>query len=204
MPNWCENSLDITCRNKEDATELLKKISGYSVVWDTDAYERAEIESDINSDVIEGLYAPPIVKQYHEDAFSYLSFDSIIPIPDDILIEGYNVAGYNWCADEWGTKWDVTINDDDELSETFTLSEDGIHMSFMFNTAWAPPLPVIFKLLEDDNFARHISTLEFNYYEMGMNFGGVVEYDKMAGITESTTASDSSLYMEYDDEEDED
>ena len=82
-----------------------------------------------------------------------LDFQSIIPM-DDKLLEGED--WYNWRVSNWGTKWNGYDG---------RISEDG--STFTFDTAWAPPLPIIEKLakLTGQNFV-------LQYIEEGMFFCG--------------------------------
>ena len=69
---------------------------------------------------------------------------------------------YDWCVNEWGTKWDVG----DEGSAT--LNEDG-SLSASFNSAWAPPIEA-YRMLEDLGFE-----IKAYYFEGGMMFAGIYE-----------------------------
>ena len=69
---------------------------------------------------------------------------------------------YGWCAENWGTKWDIENSDAlDNLSEGM--------LDVWFDSAWAPPV----------GFYTHLETLGFTveayYYESGMGFCGKYE-----------------------------
>jgi hypothetical protein len=54
--------------------------------------------------------------------------------------DGFNSGGYEWCCNNWGTKWG-------------TYDGSGVErkprsFSVRFNSAWAPPTPVVNKLAE--------------------------------------------------------
>lgn len=70
---------------------------------------------------------------------------------------------YEWCCANWGTKWNAG---DVVLKETKTS------LKYTFQTAWAPPVPVIAKL------AGMFPSLTFvhKYYECGMQYQGCMEY----------------------------
>jgi hypothetical protein len=81
-------------------------------------------------------------------------FQSIIPMDDELL---KTKDWYNWRVENWGTKWngyDGRFNCDD-------------FSSFTFDTAWAPPLPIIKKLAELTG-----ETFILEYIEYGMFFCG--------------------------------
>jgi hypothetical protein len=71
-------------------------------------------------------------------------------------------AWYQWCVDNWGTKWNAA-NDE----ETNFADDDYIR----FTTAWSPPIAAIQEL------AAKFPTMKFTlkYFEGGMFFGGIVE-----------------------------
>ena len=111
-----------------------------------------------------------------------------VPIPEDLHIvagrvgddedqkqkdlkaqEEVNVAkhGYmNWydyCVNEWGTKWDVGGEGDQ-------ASQDGPnHISMNFDSAWAPPVPAMEKFIDQGFRVKLI------YWESGMCFCGLFD-----------------------------
>ena len=90
-----------------------------------------------------------------------LSFNSIVPIPEE---EKEN--WYNWRIENWGTQWDAYEHD----GEVERLSDEEAKICFL--TAWSPPAPVIKEL--SAQFPQAIITLF--YYELGMDFCGEVVY----------------------------
>lgn len=69
-----------------------------------------------------------------------LSFEKIISIPNEISSEP-KIAGafseqFQWKLDNWGTKFDITT-DDQEIEET----ESAVLVNF--NTQWTPPVQAI-------------------------------------------------------------
>lgn len=73
---------------------------------------------------------------------------------------------YDWCVNNWGTKWDVNetfVGDDTE--------EDSIQ--FSFDTAWAPPVAAFRHWAEQDGRV----TYRLTYMEPGMGFVGWDSYD---------------------------
>lgn len=84
-----------------------------------------------------------------------LSFENFIPYPDG---EGWK---YNWCVENWGTKWDAC---------DVYLSESEGELDYTFNTAWSPPENVVEKMIE--LFPHLRFTLE--YEEPGEGYQGVL------------------------------
>lgn len=80
-----------------------------------------------------------------------------LPIPEDI---GDN--WYDWCIQNWGTKWPMEVN---------TADKDDDRIYLQGNTAWSPPLALL----------AHIATwwkvtCEVTYDEMGMDFCGAAVF----------------------------
>jgi hypothetical protein len=72
--------------------------------------------------------------------------------------DGFNSGGYEWCVDNWGTKWGA--------SDVVRRDYGGVCLTFQ--TAWAPPKPVILALAT--RFPKLTFSLE--YFERGMGFCG--------------------------------
>ena len=83
--------------------------------------------------------------------------------------DGYNSGGYEWCIDNWGTKWNAY--------EVARRDFDG-DVIVSFKTAWSPPLPVIAALAE--RFPHMNFVLE--YFEMGVGFYGGVRYTDVDSV----------------------
>jgi hypothetical protein len=76
---------------------------------------------------------------------------------------------YDWCVANWGTKWNAG-GDNDAMQVDY--DEDVGNQSialFQFDTAWAPPLGVMEKLME----THPELSIECRYHEPGVGFFGV-------------------------------
>ena len=85
--------------------------------------------------------------------------NEFIPKPVDIG-DGW----FDWCINNWGTKWDVGAGEDERygLKATFVGNE----ACCSFDSAWSPPVGLYNKLVEL-GFRVHAS-----YFEPGMAFCG--------------------------------
>ena len=98
-------------------------------------------------------------REYSDLPDVFLDFQKIVPMPKEL--EGTTSPSdgpnwYDWSVENWGTKWN---------SYDGNVTDDGIS----FNTAWAPPTPVIVAL------AKQIDKpLRMIYDESGMDFCGEV------------------------------
>ena len=78
---------------------------------------------------------PAMIERFKKAAESGI-LQEFIPCPQELL-EGD--GWYNWCVENWGTKWDVTCED-------VMVREDTL--STTFNSAWSPPIEAYNKLQE--------------------------------------------------------
>ena len=164
MPNWCNNTLEIThtdpamierarvafkegrlCNEFVPVPESLHIVAG--MVGERGSPEQNELE------VKEAL---------------------------NLATHGY-ATWYDFCVNEWGTKWDVG---GDDLGPAQDIP-NGLIMSF--DSAWAPPVAFYEKLL-DLGFSVRAS-----YYEPGMAFAGLWEdgaddYYEYGGMTSAEVA----------------
>lgn len=124
------------------------------------------LNEDSNDSILE------VIKPYLNES-GHLSLELIRPIPDELkgttsptpkdidpkvqkmLVEKYGHDNwYDWCVDNWGTKWDCDVYHSDEK---------GIG----FSTAWSPPIGAIktLAILTGRDF-------RLTYVEEGMDFCG--------------------------------
>jgi hypothetical protein len=93
------------------------------------------------------------------DAFDRGEFcQTVIPVPED-----QKDNWYDFCVNNWGCKWDISI------AEECDRSEDGLSFSASFDSAWAPPMGVVQRLTEQGY------DVTLYYYEPGMCFVGKYE-----------------------------
>jgi hypothetical protein len=152
MPNWCNNTL--TIQNCDEP--IVNVLSEYlTVTWDKDANSFAII-LDLEK-------ITPYPKCIKETLHLWNMKGDYTPEERTKLIEeakqinlkecGYD-SFYDWCIDNWGTKWNT---------DSIQASEKGIG----FMTAWSPPVKAIAEL------AKQIKKdLRLTYIEEGMGFCG--------------------------------
>lgn len=166
MPNWCSNTL---------------KVEG-------------EIEELAN--LIKFLNQPYTIT-YGEKTFTYskpvFSFRNVIQPPEENLEEYYKNGWYGWNIEHWGTKWDIANADGTSGSDVF-CEKDSLPMNYVtyvFDTAWAPPRPVI------EALSAKYPTLTFthSYIEPGMCFWGIDIYSN--GVKESEIYEDDISHKAY-------
>jgi Ferredoxin-like domain in Api92-like protein len=81
--------------------------------------------------------------------------------------DGFNSGGYDWCIENWGTKWGCYKTHG--CSTPLEKIDDGVILHF--STAWSP-----FRLDLLQAVSQRLPALRFqyDYYEQGMGFQGHV------------------------------
>ena len=111
--------------------------------------------------------------------------------------DGFNNGGYEWRCKYWGTKWNAYDVDG---------SFDGIIATYIFNTAWSFPCPIIIAMSKAFRTLR----FELHYEEPGMAFegdlhceGGIVVCDNLYDyIPQCENCGEKSRDVEYYEDED--
>lgn len=144
MPNWCNNTLELA---HEDPAML----------------ERARVafnEGKLCNEFV------PVPESLHIVAGSVGDPDEQKKLMEDternLATHGYG-NWYDFCVNEWGTKWDVGGD-----GQTAEPTEDG-RLVMSFDSAWSPPIGFYEKLVDMGFSVRAY------YYEGGMNFAGIWE-----------------------------
>jgi len=145
MPNWCGNTLTIT---HEDPVMIARAKDAFAD--GNFLQEFIPVPSDLLNEEATTHYSDPD-KQQAVDALKQANKEK----------HGYE-SWYDWCVNEWGTKWDVGngqgIN---------TWSDHDLVV--YFDSAWSPPIAAYEKLM-DLGF-----TVYATYYEPGCAFAGIFE-----------------------------
>ena len=105
---------------------------------------------------------------------------------------------YDWCVNNWGTKWNAG-GDNDAMQVDFDedVGDQGIAL-FQFDTAWAPPLGVLEKLMD----THPELSIECRYHEPGVGFMGVWTdghdrcYDNIEGSKDTFWQSDDGRLLD--------
>jgi hypothetical protein len=147
MPNWCDNTLTIS-GTKEDLEEFKNKAKTDKEVLSLNNFVPMPKELDIDSGSFSGDKKTEMEKIYKENEKKY----------------GYK-SWYEWCVENWGTKWEVMDAD--------ILNEEDDYIDYRFDTAWSPPTEWLQKV------AKQNPNLNFKlvYREDGMGFMGADYYE---------------------------
>ena len=146
MPNWCNNYLEL----EHDDPEMITRAKAAFIEGKLLA-EFCPVPESLH--IVAGSVGDPIEqKKLEEDTAKNLE------------VHGYG-NWYNYCVNEWGTKWDVG-------GDGYEPSEDGPNETTMvFDSAWAPPTAAM------DKFIALGFRVKLYYYESGMCFAGIYSED---------------------------
>ena len=148
MPNWCNNTVEISHPDKAKMYALVEAIN----------------EGKFCNHVI------PVPEDLQITA-GFLGKDT----PEQAELErktAENVAKYgvgNWydfCTSRWGTKWDVDAYEKVEFDDQW---DKGNKITFGFDSAWSPPIGIYEELVEQGFSVRAY------YFEPGMCYAGIWE-----------------------------
>jgi len=148
MPNWCNNTVQI---NHKDKTKM------YALVEAINEGKFCEYAKPVPKDlmIVAGRVGDdndPEQIKLQEQTMNNLS------------VYGY-ATWYDFCVNEWGTKWDVDPYDKVDYDD----QHDKHGITFGFDSAWSPPTGV-YEALMDQGY-----TVRAYYYEPGMCFAGIFD-----------------------------
>lgn len=175
MPNWCRNEMHVSFGNwlmpepeKEAFLEALKE--------SIPNYEK-RLEANLKSDREKNTW----LYWGSERKRKPFDFDNFVPYPEEFAArdrdamwlsreemtakygsdkDAYNDGGYEWCIENWGTKWSA--------SKAVWVNE---HSTLYFDTPWCPPIKIISALHE--RFPK--INISFEFYERGTGSMGGFE-----------------------------
>ena len=164
MPNWCNNYLEL---EHEDPAMITRAKKAYC-----------------DGKLLEEFCPVPASLHIVAGRVGDDSDEAQIKLEEDtarnLEVHGY-ANWYDYCVNEWGTKWDV--GGDDGM-----ITEDGPNaLRMSFDSAWAPPTAAMEKFMDLGFRVKLI------YYESGMGFCGLFDengddYYELSGLSAKEVA----------------
>lgn len=158
MPNWCDNEVHITFKNKEERDEFVKKAQCNEsavpftfqnfvpmpecLVGTTSPHRDSEAFLQTLNKSYETSYA-----SLKEILSSKILNDWDLGIVEGLILnlKAFEQTGYHdwydWCVTNWGTKWDA------HNPEVSYIGVDPCYVKFNFTTAWDYPISFFNKLV---------------------------------------------------------
>ena len=174
IPNWCECELKIRAESEESARELEKFVK---FAKGKNRYDKFKILNEENFIPYPKKYADLdkkakdwIENNKNKDGTSRFS----APFKD-----GFNTGGYDWCVENWGTKWGIchaVIHKD-------KICRDWGEVGYAFDCAWSPPEPLV------KTMAKMFPMLKFElkFWEGANCFKGILICENGKTIKQETT-----------------
>lgn len=140
MPNWCSNS--VTMRHADPA--MIDRVVA--------AFTASRLMEEF-------IPVPLALKNTTEGHHADKDAQDLADILNEVNSEIYGYQSwYDFCVNEWGTKWDVGGDDLDRVDQNTVM--------LTFDSAWAPPVAAYNKMCEQG------FEIEATYWEPGMAFVG--------------------------------
>lgn len=135
MPNWCSNKVTFV---HPDHLQI-KRVA--------DAFNRGELFAEFKpcpKELIETEASPGVESEQRSN---------------NVIKYGHS-DWYEWCLANWGTKWDISGDDEVDIDDGETV------VNLWFDTAWSPPI-AFYQAMEALGFK-----VDAFYYEPGSGFCG--------------------------------
>jgi len=124
MPNWCSNIVEVTHADRRKIVELRR------------AYRKGEMCN----------YIYPVPQELKDTVSGYLGDSdeqAKLEAQTRANVEKYGYGNwYDFCTNEWSTKWDVGSRGSDTQTSDNSLS-------LRFDSAWSPPIGIYEKMIAD-------------------------------------------------------
>jgi hypothetical protein len=145
MPNWCSNYVEIGHEDPQKIAALAEAMNAGGFLNHI---------SPVPKDLIETM----------SGSFGDDERQALLEAQTARNIETHGYGNwYDFCVNEWGTKWDVNCDGSIEVSE------NGLTVSASFDSAWAPPTKIYDAMVEQGY------SVKAYYFESGMGFAGIYE-----------------------------
>jgi hypothetical protein len=145
MPNWCSNYVEIGHEDPQKIAALAEAMNAGGFLNHI---------SPVPKDLIETM----------SGSFGDGERQALLEAQTARNIETHGYGNwYDFCVNEWGTKWDVNCDGSIEVSE------NGLTVSASFDSAWAPPTKIYDAMVEQGY------SVKAYYFESGMGFAGIYE-----------------------------
>jgi hypothetical protein len=152
MPNWCANSLKLVATTPDSEKKLAEIVQ---------ELERAKTAGE-SAGIFNLIKPVPEALLITAGSFGDTVEQAALKKAEQENLKTYGYKHwYDYCIAEWGTKWDMNNQYEDE---PFTI--EGNTVTMVFDTAWAPPMQIYYAL-EDMGFK-----VEATYVEQGMGYIG--------------------------------
>ncbi len=162
MPNWCEQDLVVSgpTQNLKEFIEFAKSNS-------------EDPEDSQDQRLLDANKFIPYPEHFKKADDERRELEKIAHVtknyePLKNHKDGYNQGGYEWCIENWGSKWNFSEVSLDTKDIDKGRGKGKGKILYTYSTAWAPVTKLIFAM------SKKFPTLKFHldYFERGMQFKG--------------------------------
>ena len=180
MPNWCSNTTTVY-GSVDDLTKFVEAVK---------CDERSdEVASDLGSFPEARIFDKLLPFPENGHATTPSGACQVFAAEDETT---GTIDGYQWALDNWGTKWG-DCNTRYEVSPQIAGITSGTHVTFYYDTAWAPAKWTQIAVMYPD------LTFITKYEESGMGFCGAWAWTKGEDVYDFTVDSNNPIYPEHPD-----
>lgn len=165
MPNYCYNTLTVS-GDEDMINKFDDQFATGGIDLDVDIRQRLT-KAEMNAINLKDYLIYQIENQ--EDDYSFKGLKSIRPLDSYSFsafippnLSTFQRGWYDWRVEQWGTKWDAAIDTGVEINGD---------LSYQFDTAWSPPIPVINQMIQ----SYPELSFRFVYVEEGPSYAGIME-----------------------------
>jgi hypothetical protein len=145
MPNWCSNYIEVSHEDPQKIAALVEAMNSGGFL-----NHIIPVPTDL-TETIAGSFSD----EAQQAALERKTAENLEKF-------GYG-NWYDYCVNEWGTKWDVTVE------AGVDVHPNGKSLVASFDSAWSPPTRVYDAMVEQGYAVRAY------YFEPGMGFAGIYE-----------------------------
>ena len=172
MPNWCNNTLEIS---HEDVKMMRRFVKGWNRGRVLDEF------IPVPPELKDGAMTLEKIRERQKKPYNHEYEKELEQLTEQLNLKYFGHKNWwDFCVFEWGTKWDIGF--DSAYADYLTPDSARGMVTVTFNSAWSPPIGAYEKLSEM-GFA-----IRAYYYEGGMAYmgtwsDGVDDYIDLNGLS---------------------
>lgn len=156
MPNWCNNTLEIS---HEDVKMMRRFVKGWNRGRVLDEF------IPVPPELKDGAMTLEKIRERQKKPYNHEYEKELEQLTEQLNLKYFGHKNWwDFCVSQWGTKWDIGF--DSAYADYLTPDSARGMVTVTFNSAWSPPIGAYEKLSEM-GFA-----IRAYYYEGGMGFCG--------------------------------
>ena len=154
MPNWCNNTLEIS---HEDVKMMRRFVKGWNRGRVLDEF------IPVPPELKDGAMTLEKIRERQKKPYNHEYEKELEQLTEQLNLKYFGHKNWwDFCVSQWGTKWDIGF--DSAYADYLTPDSARGMVTVTFNSAWSPPIGA-FEKLSEMGFA-----IRAYYFEGGMGF----------------------------------